>query len=69
MDFSAKTRACIFFASEAEEAARFYVSVIPGSEIENIVKPAPDAPALVVEFSLAGTPYMAMAGNPSCAAI
>ena len=65
MEFLAKTRACIFFGSEAEQAARFYVSVIPGSEIDNVVRPVPDAPALVVEFSLAGTPYMAMTGNPS----
>ncbi|MGJ8669624.1 MAG: VOC family protein [Oceanococcus sp.] len=52
MEFSAKTRACIFFGSEAEESAHFYVSVIPDSKIDNVVKPAPDAPALVVEFSL-----------------
>lgn len=64
MEFTAKTRACLFLEDQAEEAARFYVSVLDGSEIENVVRPAPDGPALVVEFSLAGTPYMAMNGNP-----
>jgi predicted 3-demethylubiquinone-9 3-methyltransferase (glyoxalase superfamily) len=51
--------------SEAEEAANFYVSLIPNSKIENIVRPISDQPALVVEFLLAGTPYMTMAGNTS----
>ena len=64
MEFRAKTRACLFLESEAEEAARFYVSLIEGSEIENVVRPDPEGPAMVVEFSLAGTPYMTMNGNP-----
>ncbi len=65
MVFSAKTRACIFFTNEAEQAVRFYVSVIPNSSIENVVRADREDAALVVEFSLAGTPYMALNGNPS----
>lgn len=64
MEFAAKTRPCLFFSQAAEEAATFYTELLPDSWIERTVCPAPDAPALVVEFSLAGTPYMAMNGNP-----
>lgn len=65
MNFTAKTRACLFMKDCAEEAASFYVKTLPDSTIENIVRQAPDGPALVVEFTLAGTPYMAMNGNSS----
>ena len=64
MELTAKTRACLFLDDQAEDAARFYVSLIEGSEIENVVRPDPDGPALVVEFALAGTPYMTLNGNP-----
>ena len=48
----------------AEEAARFYVSLLDDSHVENVVRPWPDGPALVVEFTLAGAPCMTMSGNP-----
>ena len=60
-----KVRTCFFLQREAEEAAEFYVSVMPDSEIEMVVRPDAHGPALVVEFSLAGTPYMTLNGNPS----
>lgn len=68
MELSAKARTCIFLESQAEEAARFYVSILAGSRIENVVRPDPAGPALVVEFDLAGMPYMTMNGNPDVAA-
>ena len=62
MEFKHKVRTCLFLPS-AEEAANFYVSIIPNSQIDNIVKPDPNGPALVVEFMLAGLPMMTMSGN------
>ncbi len=64
-EFAAKTRPCFFLSDKAEEAARFYVSLLPDSRIDSIVRPDPNGPALVVEFSLAGTAYMTMNGNPN----
>jgi len=65
MEFAAKVRPCLFLEREAEEAARFYVSLLPESRIDNVVRPDPDGPALVVEFTLAGTPCMTLNGNTS----
>lgn len=63
-DVSSRVRTCLFFRDKGEEAARFYVSVIPGSRMESIHRPDPDGPVLVAEFTLAGTPYMILNGNP-----
>lgn len=63
MDFPSRLRTCLFLADEAEEAATYYVSLIPGSEIENTVRVDPDGPALVVEFRLGGAPFMTLSGN------
>lgn len=54
---TAKVRTCLWFNGRGEEAAEFYVSLLPGSEITARFHPRPDAPAMVVEFTLAGTPY------------
>jgi predicted 3-demethylubiquinone-9 3-methyltransferase (glyoxalase superfamily) len=60
---------CLWFASEAEEAANFYVSLLPDSRIEMVQRHAVDSPAgkagtvLVVEFTLAGQRFMALNGN------
>ncbi|MCP5366797.1 MAG: VOC family protein [Hyphomicrobiales bacterium] len=63
-EFRAKVRTCLFLAGAAEEAARFYVSLLPDSGIDAVVRPDPAGPPLVVEFTLAGTPCMTMNGNP-----
>jgi predicted 3-demethylubiquinone-9 3-methyltransferase (glyoxalase superfamily) len=60
-----KVRTCLWFNCEGEEAARFYVSLIEGSEIETVSRPNPAGPALVVEFRLAGVPYMVLNGGPA----
>lgn len=60
-----KVRPCLFFADQAEAAAGFYVSLLADSRIDALFRPGPAGPALVVEFTLGGTPYMAMNGNPS----
>lgn len=62
--FGARTRTCLLLPDQAEEAARFYVSLLPDSRIEEAYRPTPDAPALVTEFTLQGAPYMTLTGDP-----
>lgn len=59
----------LWFATEAEEAARFYCATIPGAELGEIIRippggPGPSGGVLLVEFTLNGTPMLAMNGNP-----
>lgn len=64
-----KISPCLWFNGEAEEAANFYVSLLPNSRIETIQKNTADSPAgkagsvLVVEFTLAGQRFMALNGG------
>jgi predicted 3-demethylubiquinone-9 3-methyltransferase (glyoxalase superfamily) len=64
-----KISPCLWFDGEAEEAANFYVSLLPDSRIERIQHNLVDGPAgkagsvLVVEFTLAGQDYMALNGG------
>lgn len=37
----AKVRTCLAFRDQAEEAARFYVSLISGSQIERVFRTDP----------------------------
>ena len=54
------------FDGQAEEAARFYVSLLPNSQIDRVTRSPMDTPGgdadsvLLVEFTLAGTPYIAL---------
>ena len=61
-----KIRTCLWFDRNAEEAARFYVSVFKdhGDSAVTGVTPGPDGAALVVEFRLAGVEYLALNGGP-----
>ena len=61
---------CLWFAGQAEEAARFYVSVFPNSRVLS-VNPAPEgtpgtAPGDVftVEFELDGVRFTGLNGGP-----
>jgi predicted 3-demethylubiquinone-9 3-methyltransferase (glyoxalase superfamily) len=64
-----KIAPCLWFDGEAEEAANFYVSLLPGSRIDHIQKNVVDSPSgktgsvLVVEFTLAGQRYLALNGG------
>lgn len=64
-----KIKPCLWFDGEAEEAARFYVSVLPGSRIDHVQKNVTDSPggkagtALVVKFTLAGQSFLALNGG------
>jgi predicted 3-demethylubiquinone-9 3-methyltransferase (glyoxalase superfamily) len=65
-----KTRPCLWFDRDAEDAAAFYVSLLPDSRIDHVQRAPTDYPSgsagsvLVVEFTLAGRSYMAMNGGP-----
>lgn len=52
----------LWFGNQAEEAARFYVSVFPNSRIEQVAHPGPGV--TVVEFSLGGQRFNALDGRP-----
>jgi len=64
-----KISPCLWFDGEAEQAAKFYVSLLPDSRIETVQKNPADGPAgkagvvLVVEFTLAGQRFMALNGG------
>jgi predicted 3-demethylubiquinone-9 3-methyltransferase (glyoxalase superfamily) len=64
-----KISPCLWFDGEAEEAAKFYVSLLPDSRIDRVQKNPVDGPAgkagsvLVVQFTLAGQEYMALNGG------
>ncbi|WP_339722831.1 VOC family protein [uncultured Paraglaciecola sp.] len=64
MTSSTKVRTCLWFDNNGEQAAQFYVSLIPGSNIENIFCPDPSEPPLMIEFNLAGTPYLILNAGP-----
>lgn len=58
-----KIKPCLWFDGQAEEAARFYVSIFPGSEL-GMITPGPDGKALVVEFKAAGVEFIGLNGGP-----
>ena len=60
-----KVRTCLWFDGQAEQAATFYVSLVPDSAIESVSRRPDDGAALVVEFHLGGTPYQALNGGPA----
>src|SRR5687767_10710634 len=68
-----KISPCLWFDSQAEEAARYYVSIFERSEILRIsryteagkeVHGRPAGSVLTVEFVLAGQPFTALNGGP-----
>ena len=64
-----KISPCLWFDGEAEEAAKFYVSLLPDSRIKKVQKNIIDSRAgkvgsvLLVEFTLAGQSYLALNGG------
>jgi predicted 3-demethylubiquinone-9 3-methyltransferase (glyoxalase superfamily) len=64
-----KISPCLWFNGEAEEAANFYVSLLPDSRIKRIQHNLADGLAgkagevLVVDFTLAGQDYIALNGG------
>lgn len=66
-----KITPCLWFDGNAEEAANFYVSLLPDSRIDDIVNsPAnnpstPEGAVLLVEFTLAGSRFTGLNGGPA----
>ena len=60
---SPKTRPCLWFERGGLEAARFYTTLLPNSEVEAGDWPGDDEP-IIVNFTLAGTPYQILNGGP-----
>ena len=64
-----KISPCLWFNNEAEEAARFYVSLLPNSEVTKVQRNVMDSPGgkagsvLVIEFTLAGQSFLALNGG------
>ena len=63
----ARVATCLWFDGRAEEAADFYVSLIPRSHIGDIARLEPGGPALIVEFTLGGAPFQALNGGSAFA--
>jgi predicted 3-demethylubiquinone-9 3-methyltransferase (glyoxalase superfamily) len=59
----------LWFDTEAEEAANFYVSLFPNSKITSIARygetgPGPAGSVMIIGFELDGQAYTAMNGGP-----
>ena len=65
-----KIAPCLWFDGRAEEAARFYVSLLPDSRIDKVMRSPADNPStrkgevLVVDFTLAGQQFVGLNGGP-----
>lgn len=60
---------CLWFDTEAEEAATFYTSVLPNSRILDVARygegaPRPAGTVMTVNFELNGEEYVALNGGP-----
>jgi predicted 3-demethylubiquinone-9 3-methyltransferase (glyoxalase superfamily) len=66
----AKITPCLWFDGNAEEAANFYVSLLPGSHLDRVSRSPADNPStpagavLLVEFTVAGQPFTGLNGGP-----
>ena len=65
-----KITPCLWFDGQAEEAANYYVSLLPDSHVDQVVRSSADTPSgpegsvLLVEFTLAGQQFTALNGGP-----
>lgn len=65
-----KITPCLWYNYDAEEAANFYITLFPDSRIDNVMRSPADNPSvkeggvIVVEFTLAGQPYIGLNGGP-----
>lgn len=65
---------CLWFADQAEDAARFYVDIFPNSRIRKVTRYGtvgqefhgrPPGSVMTVEFDLDGQPFTALNGGPT----
>ena len=66
-----KISPCLWFDSQAEEAAKFYTSIFPNSKIKETAKYTTDTPSnkkigsvMTITFELDGCEFMALNGGP-----
>jgi predicted 3-demethylubiquinone-9 3-methyltransferase (glyoxalase superfamily) len=64
-----KVKPCLWFDTQAEEAAKFYVSLFKNSQVVSVSRYPEDAPrpagmAMTVEFELDGQEITALNGGP-----
>jgi predicted 3-demethylubiquinone-9 3-methyltransferase (glyoxalase superfamily) len=65
-----KVTPCLWFDGQAEQAAKYYVSLLPDSRIDRVVRAPADTPSgpagmvLAVEFTLAGSKFSGLNGGP-----
>ena len=65
-----KITPCLWFDGNAEEAANFYVTLLPDSRVDAVHRSPADYPAgkagdvLTVEFTLAGQKFVGLNGGP-----
>ena len=65
-----KITPCLWFDGQAEQAASYYVSLLPNSRIDRVVRAPADTPSgpagmvLAVEFTLAGHKFSGLNGGP-----
>lgn len=65
-----KITTCLWFNSQAEQAADFYVSVFDDSKILNVARygdvgPGPAGQAMTVEFEIEGRKFLGFNGGPA----
>ena len=64
-----KVSTCLWFGTDAEAAARFYVSLVPGSSIGQVMRSPGDWPGgkagdvILVSFTLGGQSFQALNGG------
>lgn len=58
-----RIRTCLWYNDNGLEAAEFYTALVPDSHIEGVIRPAKDAPPILVHFTLGGVPYTALNGG------
>lgn len=65
-----KVYPCLWFDGNGEEAANFYVSVVPGSSVDKVWRSPADTPSgpegmvLLVDFTIAGQQFQGLNGGP-----
>lgn len=65
-----KIKPCLWFDGQAEQAANFYVTLLPDSRVNDVARAVADTPSgpagmvLTVDFTLAGQGFQGLNGGP-----
>lgn len=74
MQIRSKIAPCLWFDTQAEEAARYYTGIFPDSKIQKIARygkagqehhQKPEGTVMTVQFELAGQTFTALNGGPN----